>query len=86
MPLMRIGLRKYPNMVEAMNRRHLMYNAKLDYVAEAERQGRCLVIRPNEDIPIGHVSHNPDQMECVYQIGRRMGEERINEIKKYLCE
>ncbi len=86
MPLMRIGLRKYPNMVEAMNRRHLMYNAQLDYVAEAERQGRCLVIRPNEDIPIGHVSHNPDQMECVYQIGRRMGEERINEIKKYLCE
>ena len=86
MPLMRIGLKKYPNMVEAMNRRHLMYNAQLDYVAEAERQGRCLVIRPDENIPIGHVSHNPEQMERVYQSGRQMGEQRINEIKKYLCE
>ena len=86
MPLMRIGLRKYPNMVEAMDKRYLMYNRQLDYVAEAERQGRCLVIRPDEKLPIGHVSHTPEQMENVYQIGRRTGLQYINEIKKYLCE
>ena len=86
MPLMRIGLRKYPLMVEAMDRRYLMYNRQLDYVAEAERQGRCLVIRPDEKLPIGHVCHNPEQMERVYQIGRQAGLQYINEIKKYLCE
>ena len=86
MPLMRIGLRKYPRMVEAMDRRHLMYNRQLDYVAEAERQGRCLVIRPDGKLPIGHVSHDPEQMERVYQTGRQMGERKINEIKEILCE
>lgn len=86
MPLMRIGLRKYPNMVEAMDKRHVMYNRQLDYVDEAERGGRCLVIRPDEKLPIGHVSHNPQQMERVYQIGRQAGLQYINEIKKYLCE
>ena len=86
MPLMRIGLRKYPLMVEAMDRRYLMYNRQLDYVAEAERQGRCLVIRPDEKLPIGHVCHNPEQMEHVYQTGRQMGERKINEIKELLCE
>lgn len=86
MPLMRIGLRKYPQMVEAMDKRYLMYNRQLDYVAEAERQRRCLVIRPIEKLPIGHVCHNPEQMERVYQTGRRTGEEYLNEIKKYLCE
>ena len=86
MPLMRIGLRKYPHMVEAMDRRYLMYNRQLDYVAEAERQGRCLVIRPDEKLPIGHVSHDPEQMERVYQTGRQMGERKINEIKEILCE
>ena len=86
MPLMRIGLRKYPRMVEAMDRRYLMYNHQLDYVAEAERQGRCLVIRPDEKLPIGHVSHDPEQMERVYQTGRQMGERKINEIKELLCE
>ena len=86
MPLMRIGLRKYPLMVEAMDRRYLMYNRQLDYVVEAERQGRCLVIRPDEKLPIGHVCHNPEQMERVYQTGRQMGERKINEIKELLCE
>ena len=86
MPIMRIGLRKYPRMVEAMDKRHLMYNQQLSYVAEAELEGRCLVIRPDEKLPIGHVSHDPEQIERVYQIGREMGERRINEIKRYLCE
>ena len=34
MPLMRIGLRKYPRMIEAMDRRHLMYNRQLEYVRQ----------------------------------------------------
>ena len=41
MPLMKIGLRKYPNMIEAMATRHLMYNRELEYVREAEREGRA---------------------------------------------
>lgn len=86
MPLMRIGLRKYPQMVEAMDKRYLMYNQQLEYVAEAERQGRCLVIRPDERLQIGHVCHAPELMEHIYQKGREMGERRIKEIKEYLCE
>ena len=80
MPLMRIGLRKYPRMVEAMDQRFQMYNYELDYVAEAERLGRCLVIRPAQKIPIGHISHDPEQMERVYQMGRATGEEYIDRI------
>jgi len=80
MPLMRIGLRKYPRMVEAMDQRFQMYNYELDYVAEAERLGRCLVIRPAQKIPIGHISHNPEQMERVYQMGRATGEEYMDRI------
>ena len=64
MPLMRIGLRKYPNMIKAMDERHLMYNNELEYVAQREREGRCLVIRPDEKIPIGHISHDPDEGLC----------------------
>ena len=86
MPLMRIGLRRYPRMIEAMDRRYQMYNRQLDYVGQAEREGRCLVIRPDAKLPIGHVCHNPEQMERVYQIGREMGERKMNEIKRYLCE
>ena len=83
MPLMRIGLRKYPQMVAAMDRRYVMYNRELDYVAEAERQGRCLVIRPQEKLPIGHICHDPRQMESVYQIGRQAGLKYIDRIQAF---
>ena len=83
MPLMRIGLRKYPRMIEAMDKRHLMYNQELEYVRQAEREGRCLVIRPDKKLPIGHISHDTEEMRHVYEIGRRKGEEMIERIKAF---
>jgi len=83
MPLMRIALRKYPEMIKAMDRRHVMYNEQLEYVRQAEAEGRCLVIRPDTKIPIGHVSHDPEQMERVYQMGREMGQRRLEDIKSF---
>ena len=83
MPLMQLALRKYPNMVKAMSERYIMYNKQLDYVAQAEQEGRCLVIRPEGKIPIGHISHNPDQMRHVYELGRQMGERYIDRIIQF---
>ena len=80
MPLMRLALRKYPKMLEAMENRHLMYNQELEYVRLAEREGRCLVIRPDEKLPIGHISHDPENMRRVYEIGRRKGEKHLDQI------
>ena len=80
MPLMRLALRKYPKMLEAMENRHLMYNQELEYVRQAEREGRCLVIRPDEKLPIGHISHDPENMHRVYEIGRRKGEKHLDQI------
>jgi len=83
MPLMRIGLRRYPEMIKAMDRRYLMYNRELEFVRQAEREGRCLVIRPDGKLPIGHISHDPEEMKRVYQIGREMGLRYIDRIKAF---
>lgn len=80
MPLMRMALRKYPHMVKAMDERHLMYNRQLQYVADAEMEGRCLVIRPDEKIPIGHISHDANEMRRVYELGRAVGDRNIDRI------
>ena len=84
MPVMRLALRKYPNMVQALADRHLMYNQQLDYVRRAEAEGRCLVIRPEKKIPIGHISHDADQMRLVYKMGRTQGEASIDAIRAFL--
>jgi predicted patatin/cPLA2 family phospholipase len=80
MPLMRLALRKYPHFLRALDQRHIMYNRQLEYVAQAEREGRCLVIRPEGNIPIGHISHDASKMHLVYEQGRQAGEQHIARI------
>jgi predicted patatin/cPLA2 family phospholipase len=83
MPLMRLALRQYPRFLKALDERHLMYNQQLRYVAQAEQEDRCLVIRPEEKIPIGHLSHDPQQMRKVYDLGRQVGQKYIDKIKEF---
>ena len=83
MPLMRLSLREHPQFLKAMSERYIMYNRQLEFVAQAEKEGRCLVIRPDEKIPIGHISHDPEQMRRVYEIGRQVGERYIEKIKEF---
>ena len=83
MPLMRIVLRNYPNLIKALDQRHIMYNQQLEYVRQAELEKRCLVIRPDQKLPIGHISHNPDEMRHIYEMGREMGERELHKIKAF---
>ncbi len=82
LPLMRLGqLRHYPRFIEAVARRHEMYNAQLAYVRQAEQQPDTIVIRPEGPLPIGHVSHDPDEMQRVYDLGRAAAEKAMAKMK-----
>jgi predicted patatin/cPLA2 family phospholipase len=70
-------------MIEALDKRHIMYNKQLVYVYQAEAAGRALVIRPESPLKIGHISHNPDEMQCIYDIGRQTGMKYIERIKAF---
>jgi predicted patatin/cPLA2 family phospholipase len=52
-------------------------------VAQAEREGRCLVIRPADKIAIGHISHDAKQMRLVYEQGRAVGEKYLDSISDF---
>lgn len=84
LPLMRLFLSKYPNVVAAMKRRHCMYNEELEYVDRQEYEGNTLVIRPETNIPIGYFCHDAIQMRVVYELGREAAMERLDEIKSFI--
>ena len=84
MPLVRLSLRRYPAMVHAMEYRHEMYNEQLAYVRQHELAGDTLVIRPAAALPIGHTSHDPDEMQHVYDIGRETAERLLSDILHFL--
>jgi predicted patatin/cPLA2 family phospholipase len=84
MPILRLWLHRYPKMIEALDKRHEMYNQQLEYVREEERKGNTYVIRPPEKLVIGHISHDENEMQGVYQMGRRVGEGRLKDIMEFL--
>jgi predicted patatin/cPLA2 family phospholipase len=74
MPLFHALMRKYPAVIEIMNRRHIMYNAQLEYLAQEEKAGHITIIAPDETLPIGRTEQNVEKMKRVYQMGREAAE------------
>lgn len=86
MPLLRVALKKYPKLVEAMARRHELYNETLEYVRAREKAGAALVIRPKEPLPVGHIEHDKKKLRATYEIGRAGAMARLAEVKAFLAE
>ncbi len=84
MPIIRLAMRRYPAIVEAMNRRHEMYNAQLDYLHEEVSRGNILLIQPDEPLHIGRTELNATKMQRVYALGRRTGEAHLLSIRNFL--
>ena len=84
LPLLKLVYRRYPRLVELAATRHSMYNAQLRYVREAEKAGRALVLRPDEKLPIGRISHDPEAIRRVHRIGFEAAERRLDEILAFL--
>ena len=84
--LIRLVLRRYPNIVRAMERRHLLYNAQTEDIRRQEEAGRVLVIRPPEALGISRTENDPEELERVYRIGRQEGERRLAEVRAFLEE
>ena len=84
MPLFQLTMRKYPAIIKAMGRRHLMYNEQLQYLAEEEKKGNILLIYPEDTLPIGRTELDEEKMLQVYQLGRASAERRLQEIKNFL--
>ena len=79
-----IALKKYPNLISAMERRHIMYNDALSYVEEQEKRGKALVLRPKEALPVKRTSKNPELLQETYDLGRAIAVERLSEIREFM--
>ena len=79
-------LRRYPAISRAMGKRHIIYNRQMEQIEERERQGKAFVIRPPEDLKIGRTEKDPEELERVYQIGRRIASDASEKIRRFLSE
>lgn len=84
LPLMKISLRKYPKLIEAMANRHILYNNQIKYTEDAEKNGSAFIIRPSEKLPIGRLEKDPEVLKAVYDLGRKEAIKNLDKIKAYL--
>ena len=83
---MKLFLRRYPKVLEAMEHRCEMYNHQMEELDQREKDRTALILRPLEPLNIGHMEKNPNELERVYQIGRNEAGKRLDEIKEWLTE
>ena len=86
LPLLRILLRKNPALIQALENRHERYNETISYIKKQELFGNLLVIRPEAALNIGAVERHPEELERVYQLGRKEGEKRLAEVAEFLAD
>lgn len=76
--------RKYPRIVEAIDRRHEVYNDNLRDVFSLEREGTAFVFAASEPIHVGTYSMKEEAERALYDLGLRDLAARKAELLEFL--
>lgn len=84
LPIMKVKLGKYPNLIETIAHRHEMYNETTAYIRGRELAGDAYVIRPKKKLEVGAVEHDAEKLLAVYEHGRSVAHEELENILKFI--
>lgn len=84
MPFIKIGCRKYPAIVDAMKRRHKVYNAQMDEIDRLESAGEIFVIRPPQALDMKVTEKDVEKLQKAYDVGRATAEDLLPSLIEFL--
>lgn len=76
--------KNHPNLASALEHHHSIYNAQLALCEKLEQEGKALVLRPRNPIPLGERSRKRKHILALYQQGERDSLELIHKLEKML--
>lgn len=79
---------RYPKFCEALRHRTEVYNQSLDEVERLEKQGRILVIRPDDTTGFGRFERDMEKITGLYREGYGAVSEKADQIREFIraCE
>ena len=86
MPLIRLSLKKYPKIIEAINNRHLMYNETTQYVKDEAKKGNVFILCPDTPLPVKRIEKDPENLKLAYNEGRKVALKNLSAIKEFLSQ
>lgn len=83
-PLIKIVYKKYPNLIKAIENRHIMYNNELEKLRELEKAGKAFVIAPADTHKIGRTERKSSVLLPYFKEGYDFTGTIIDEIKNFI--
>lgn len=80
----RAKYRKYPALVNQIERRYLHYNETLDFIKQEESQGRAFVIRPKKPVNISRTEKDREKLRALYEEGFSDAEKAYGPLMEFL--
>lgn len=84
MPVIRRKYRAYPQFVEAVKNRHVVYNETLKLIQEEEEKGNCFVIRPSQNLEVSRLEKDKSKIERLYELGIKDAKEQYEKLCNFL--
>lgn len=85
LPMLRIKFRKFPNLLAAMNYRHVRYNRTMEQLLKWEEEGRVFIIRPQKQVKLSRLSQDPQDFSALYNAGVRDGVAALPALRQFLA-
>lgn len=76
--------KKYPNLITAIENRHVNYNKSLEIVNNLSQSGDALVIRPNSPVKVSQVEKNVDKLTALYEQGYDDAKNSFSKILEFI--
>lgn len=84
LPIVNRKYKKYPNLVKAIENRHLNYNKSLNLVNKLEKDGDVLVIRPKKPVNVSQIEKNAKKLTALYEEGYDDAKELYDKILDFI--
>lgn len=77
--------RKYPKIVEDIDRRHITYQENFNDVFSLEKEGKAFVFSPSEKLKVGTYSMDEDTERKLYELGMKDFADQQEALRKFLA-
>lgn len=84
MPAARVLYHNYPQFVQAMADRHIMYNRQTQYAYDQQKLGNTFIIAPNRPVDLGRMEKDASKMWLWYTIGREDAKASYEKMMEFL--
>lgn len=74
--------KKYPKLEKVILSRHIYYNKTVRFCEQLEREGKAIILRPNEEL--NSLESDVNVLKNTYDEGYNLASSKINEIKNFI--